>query len=168
MGPPRTGCPGQEGPPAKREDATNAISRRIPASVTDNMLEELPRLEEELYRPATRRDAARMRALLHPGFEEIGRSGRRYSREDVLRESSSGAGRGAIRAEQFAVSEVGDGAALLTYMSAHVDAAGNRSRLTLRSSLWIQTAAGWQMRFHQGTPVAEGVGASSGSSYLRG
>ncbi len=40
--------------------------------------------------------------------------------------------------------------AFLTYVSAHRDAAGGLSHHTLRSSLWVQVAWGWQLAFHQG------------------
>jgi hypothetical protein len=43
--------------------------------------------------------------------------------------------------------------ALLTYKSAHVDANGELSRHTLRSSLWQKMESRWQMRFHQATPT---------------
>ena len=58
--------------------------------MADELVELLRRLEEELHRPETRRDVDRMQMLLHPQFEEIGRSGRRYSREDTLRECVGG------------------------------------------------------------------------------
>src|SRR3954453_16811424 len=47
-----------------------------------------------------------------------------------------------------------DGIALLTYATANEDVDGNRSRHTLRSSVWVRTASGWQIRFHQGTPTS--------------
>jgi hypothetical protein len=50
--------------------------------MADDLLEGLQFLEQELHRPETRRDAERMQTLLHPDFEEFGRSGRRYTRED--------------------------------------------------------------------------------------
>ncbi len=43
--------------------------------------------------------------------------------------------------------------ALLTYRSAYVTASGVVERHALRASLWQLTGAGWQMRFHQGTPT---------------
>ena len=94
-----------------------------------------------------------MEMLLHPDFEEFGRSGTRYSREDVLQEFGPASTPPAIRAEHFRLVELAEGIALLTYVSAHVDAGGNAHRQTLRSSLWVLTDAGWQMRFHQGTPA---------------
>ena len=120
--------------------------------MTDELLYVLRGLEEDLHRPETRRDIKRMQLLLHPHFQEIGRSGRRYTREDILGACLAGDDHGAIQAREFAIFTIADGVALLTYESVHVDASGNRSRFTLRSSLWVLTEAGWQMRFHQATP----------------
>lgn len=53
----------------------------------------------------------------------------------------------------FKLSRLDEGMALLTYVSAHEDTAGNEYRHSIRSSLWILTAEGWQLRFHQGTPL---------------
>lgn len=119
--------------------------------MADELIHQLRRLEEELHLPETRRNVTRLRMLLHPDFEEFGRSGRRYSRDEVLLELPDG-NHDVIRADEFQVSLIADGVALLTYRSAHVDARGVRSCVTLRSSLWIETATSWQMRFHQGTP----------------
>lgn len=119
--------------------------------MADELIHQLRRLEEELHLPETRRNVTRLRMLLHPDFEEFGRSGRRYSRDEVLLELPDG-DHGVIRVDEFQVSLIADGVALLTYRSAHVDARGVRSCVTLRSSLWIETATSWQMRFHQGTP----------------
>lgn len=120
----------------------------------DELIYQLRRLEEELHLPETRRNVTRLRMLLHRDFEEFGRSGRHYSRDEVLLELPD-ADHGVIHADEFQVSLIADGVALLTYRSAYVDARGVRSRVTLRSSLWIETATGWQMRFHQGTPSEE-------------
>jgi hypothetical protein len=47
--------------------------------MTDGLRRDLRRWEEELHRPETRRNPDRMGVLLHPAFEEFGRSGRRYT-----------------------------------------------------------------------------------------
>jgi hypothetical protein len=60
----------------------------------------------------------------------------------------------AIHAQDFELTELNEEVALLTYRSAHVDSVGNLYRHTLRSSVWVKTASGWKMRFHQGTPTA--------------
>ena len=117
------------------------------------LLEALTRLETELHLSETRRDPQRMRELLHEDFEEFGRSGRSYSRREVLAEFSAEQTLPRIAASDFAVHRLGDDLALLTYRTAHVGVSGELSRHTLRSSLWTLTATGWRMRFHQGTPT---------------
>jgi hypothetical protein len=115
------------------------------------LLEELQTLETELHRNETRRNREHMDALLHPEFVEFGRSGTRYGRADILNEFGADHALPEIRSGNFEVVVLADGVALLTYVSAHVDARGNLDRLTLRSSLWVRTEVGWQLRFHQGT-----------------
>lgn len=95
-----------------------------------------------------------METLLHPDFVEFGRSGRRYTRADVLQEFGADDALPAIHAGNFDLVVLREGAALLTYVSAHIDANGNLHRHTFRSSVWVRTAVGWQIRFHQGTPTS--------------
>lgn len=49
-----------------------------------SLLEELRGLETELHQNETCHNRQRMEALLHPEFVEFGRSGRRYTRAEVL------------------------------------------------------------------------------------
>lgn len=122
----------------------------------DELLNLLRGLEVELHQQVTRRDPARLGALLHAEFEEFGRSGLRYSRSDVLLEFSGVDVLPQIAASDFAMRSVSPDVALLTYISAHVDESGALSRPTLRSSVWVRSTAGWQLIFHQGTPAREG------------
>jgi hypothetical protein len=122
--------------------------------MASDLLELLCQLETELHLTATRRNQVRLQELLHPNFEEFGRSGRSYSRDEVLREFVTEEELAPVHAQDFELREINGGVVLLTYRSAHVDSVGNLYRHTLRSSLWVQTASGWKMRFHQGTPTA--------------
>jgi hypothetical protein len=117
-----------------------------------DLLETLQELETELHQLATRCNTSRMEELLHPQFEEFGRSGRRYSRAEVLTEFTADTDYPRIVSMDFSVRTVGDGVALLTYRSAHRDESGDLHRHTIRSSVWVLRADGWQMLFHQGTP----------------
>ncbi|HSG66520.1 MAG TPA: nuclear transport factor 2 family protein [Gammaproteobacteria bacterium] len=110
-------------------------------------------LELALHRPETRGDSARLQSLLHPDFEEIARSGRRYSRDETLAEFADGSEPPMIASRNFRFVLLGDDVALLTYESAHVNRAGDWHRRTLRSSLWLRDETGWRLRFHQGTPA---------------
>jgi len=119
-------------------------------SVADTaaLLEELRSLEIELHKDRSRR---RMEALLHPDFMEFGKSGRTYTRDEILNEFATDATLPVVQSNHFAVTPLAPGVALLTYVSAHVNADGTSDRVTLRSSIWVQTELGWRMRFHQGT-----------------
>ncbi len=94
-----------------------------------------------------------MELLLHSDFLEYGRSGTRYTRDDILREVSAESILPVVHAQNFDLVVLAENVALLTYLSAQADAEGNLGRHTLRSSLWVRTDVGWQMRFHQGTPT---------------
>lgn len=120
-------------------------------------------LEVELHRLDTRQNKARLEQLLHPDFVEFARSGRRYSRPEVLAEfAAAGAALESVRVEQFEAAAIEDGAVLVTYASAHESATGHVHRRTLRSSLWVETESGWRMRFHQGTPADDGLAEAPG------
>ena len=126
-------------------------------STEDALLDLLTSLETELHRADVRRNETRTRELLHGHFVEIGRSGRSYSRDDILTElSDAQAAPPDIRADRFGLQVLEKNIALLTYRSAQVGKDGELRRFSLRSSVWMQTENGWQLRFHQGTPAEAG------------
>lgn len=124
----------------------------------DDVFRSLVELETLLHRLDVRRDPERLAELLHPEFEEIGRSGRRYSREEILKEFVDGRTLPEIHSEGFNLALFGNDVALLTYKSAHVGEHGKLDRWTFRASLWLRMEQGWGMRFHQGTPTDVGYG----------
>ncbi len=119
-----------------------------------SVLPEIQALEVELHHPGVRCSRQRLEQLLHPDFHEVGRSGRSYNRETVVRFLATQAAQVVVASDSFAVAELGPGIALLTYRSAHVQPEGNWVHHTLRASLWLRTAVGWQLRYHQGTAAA--------------
>jgi hypothetical protein len=83
-------------------------------------------------------------------FIEIGRSGRCYTRSDLLFERNQDAPIEArLPLRDYNVDLIAPGVALATYTS-EVWRAGILER-GRRSSLWILVAGRWQLRFHQGT-----------------
>ena len=120
-----------------------------------SLLQELQPLEVALHHPGVRCSRERLELLLHPEFHEVGRSGRTYNRETVVSHLAAQQAHPVVTSDSFTVSELGPGVALLTYRSAHVEAEGQLVNHTLRSSVWLKTAAGWQLRYHQGTPAPE-------------
>jgi hypothetical protein len=117
------------------------------------LLDTLRKLEVETHQPHVRADHRKLGRLLHPNFLEVGRSGALYSRDSVLAEFSDQPPPYGVWSQDFQVASPTEGLALLIYRSAHVADDGTLERHTLRASLWQSTGRGWQLRFHQGTPV---------------
>ena len=122
--------------------------------MANNLLTTLRYLEELLHTDTVRRNPEKLEALLHPEFAEVGRSGTRYSRAQIIASLQEESPLPTIHASDYALAQLADDVALLTYTSAHVDEAGGRYRETYRSSIWVRNGRTWQMRFHQGTPKA--------------
>jgi hypothetical protein len=102
------------------------------------LLATLTALESELHHPGTRCSRERIEALLHPDFHEVGRSGRRYDRETVIRFLAEQGGQPEVVATEHAVSVMGEGAALITYRSARRQPDGSFALRALRSSVWLR------------------------------
>ena len=94
-----------------------------------------------------RADTSRVAELLHPAFEEIGRSGRLWGRDAIL-EALADEEPEPVKLQVLGVERVGGDALLLTART--MDARG----ASLRSSLWLRNGDRWRLRFHQGTPEA--------------
>ena len=127
---------------------------------TGDLLQHLSDLELTIQRLDVRRDRGQLDKLLHDEFLEFGRSGRSYDKADILEQLPAEAAPDAMWSQDFELVEPADGVALLTYRSASIDENGHLFRHSLRSSLWLWSEHGWQMRFHQGTatePFAKNI-----------
>ena len=120
-----------------------------------SLLQELQTLEVELHQPGVRCSRERLKQLLHPEFHEVGRSGRSYNREAIVDFLAAEESQPVVASNEFSVSVLGPGVALLTYRSAHVEQSAYLVNHTLRSSIWLKASTGWQLRYHQGTAAAE-------------
>ena len=114
--------------------------------------------ERQLHCQATRSKKTIIDPLLHRDFFEIGRSGMRYDKQQVIDALISETVEQQIQADNFELSVVDEKSVLLTYMSYKADE-NNIVSKTWRTSLWIKHADNpnpdaWHMRFHQGTPTA--------------
>jgi hypothetical protein len=112
----------------------------------------LRRLEEELWIAETRYDAVYMNEIFAPDFFEFGRSGRVWSHAEMLGFRSGPAIDAVLPLPNFAVREISSDVVQVTYNSiVTYDGVVEYGR---RSSIWSRanTNAGWQLRFHQGTP----------------
>lgn len=103
--------------------------------------------EFALLSPEVRRDADRLRALLHPEFVEIGRSGRRWTRGEILAALENEESNQTPTVDGWQFMDVTDELTLVTYL---IRADERDSR---HSSLWDTSAGAPVLRFHQGTVV---------------
>jgi ribonuclease HI len=90
-----------------------------------------------------------MEAILAPKFVEFGRSGRVWSKVSGV-PMGSGPIAAALPLAEFAVRAVGEGVALVTYVSEVQTETRERAN---RSSLWVFDGARWRLTFHQATPL---------------
>jgi hypothetical protein len=117
------------------------------------LLDTLRTLEVELHQPEVRSDRRRLDRLLHERFREFGRSGRAYTKAEILSEFSHEQQTYEVWSQDFKLEPLSECLALLTYRSAHISIDGELEQHTNRASLWQLTERGWQMLFHQGTPT---------------
>jgi ribonuclease HI len=110
----------------------------------------LQALEESMWRTETRFDSAYMNAVLHPDFAEVGRSGRVFTRDEVLAMPEVPISVEIPRAT-FSAAEIVDGVALVSYETVPVDSMHGAA---FRSSVWLLVDSRWLLRYHQGTPAA--------------
>ncbi len=106
-------------------------------------------LEESLWRSETRFNQEYMERVLAPDFMEFGRSGRIYHSADTLAAPFVEIN-AKLPLDNFDVRLISSDVALVTYTSRVTN---DQVQIANRGSIWSRTAAGWQIRFHQGTPV---------------
>lgn len=112
-------------------------------------IDKIKKLEESLWVAETRFDQEYMNRILSPDFFEFGRSGRMYKREETLSAPFSEI-KAKLPLKNFKVHPITNDVVLVTYVS---EVQYGKLEVGNRSSLWLRTPSGWQLQFHQGTPV---------------
>jgi hypothetical protein len=112
---------------------------------------ELRLLEERLLTQPMRASHDELSALLADDFVEIGSSGIRFDRAFVL--DTLPVEQAAQRSlSEFEHRTLAPGLVQVFYRT-RWHRAGEPDRHALRTSIWTQRNGGWQMLYHQGTPV---------------
>jgi hypothetical protein len=117
------------------------------------VLDELRRREPIFHNAAFGTTTAEFEHSTAPDYWEVGASGRRYSREFILRELTKSvpfvdAAAAGWESSEFGLRRLGPETYLLTYT---LDQSGRRTR---RSTIWQRTEDGWRILYHQGTIIS--------------
>ena len=125
-----------------------------PFMVTDptltEVLEQLKAREPIFHRPELGATRAHFESMMVPDFWEVGASGRRYGKDDVLDELErrySGEHVDHWETSGFHCRRLAEDVYLMTYTLLQ------GARKTRRSTIWQKTPTGWEIVFHQGTIV---------------
>jgi hypothetical protein len=117
-------------------------------ALTPQERERLEALERSLWKAATRFDREHMERVLAADFREFGRSGRTYTRAEILAFKPSELD-AVLR--DLEIRALGPDVALATYRS-ELRSDGHPA-LANCSSIGTRLDDNWQLRFHQGTPT---------------
>ena len=105
-------------------------------------------LEQELLRPSVRADGRRLNALITDDFLEVGATGRSFVKAEVLVRLPQESGV-VFAASEMRACLLAPDVALVTYLASRTHE--GQTAHSVRSSVWVQHAGNWQMRYHQGT-----------------
>ena len=114
------------------------------------VLEELQAREPIFHRPELGSGAEDLERQMAPDFFEVGASGRLYSRvhvREVLLKRYAAGGEDPWETSDFHCRQLGPDTYLLTYVLRQ------EQRMTRRLTVWQRSEQGWQVAYHQGTPV---------------
>jgi hypothetical protein len=118
-----------------------------------SVFEELRRREPIFHTPEFGTTAADFASMTAPNYWEVGASGRRYSREFILRTLSENppvdAAAAGWESYEHGPCRLGPDTSLLTYTLRQ------GTRVTRRATIWQHGSEGWRILYHQGTKVSE-------------
>lgn len=103
--------------------------------------------ETSLTTSSIRGSSSRVETLLASDFAEIGRSGRRWTRDDTVHALAAEESHDSPETSEWLFNEVAPDLVLVTYR-AHTSTRDSR-----HSSLWDLTSSQPALRFHQGTVI---------------
>jgi ribonuclease HI len=113
--------------------------------------------ELELLDPVCRVDPGRVAALLADDFLEIGKSGRVWSRDEVVVALAAEPGMDGVAVGPMSGQQIADGLVVVRYTTHHDGGPGT----VHRTGWWRQTSSGWRCWYHQATVVPEPTGEAA-------
>lgn len=110
---------------------------------------DLVALEKAMLDSPARHDEARLDQLLHPDFVEVGRSGVRWRRAEIMAGLLAETELPTVETFEWDVVDLADGVSMVTFelRQGH--------RVSRHVSIWLHGGNSMQLRYHQATVVNE-------------
>lgn len=105
----------------------------------------IKQLELELSDPSTRKDNKRVAELIADDFQEVGSSGRLFSKSEIMQELAEEEGV-EFSVQGFRFVALSEKCVLVRYETVM------QEKHAHRSSIWVLRNNAWQIIHHQGTP----------------
>ncbi len=112
----------------------------------------IKRLELSLLTPEVRSSPEALDKLLTDDFVEYGASGNKYTKADILERLPLSTEKVAYEVGDFSVEMPSEDIAIATFTTVRTTE-GKDPVISRRSSHWRKTKKGWQMFFHEATPI---------------
>lgn len=116
---------------------------------TANTIKEL---ELSLLKPEVRSSKEALDKLLADDFVEFGTSGNKYTKADILERLPNTIEKVEYTVSDFSVEMPSDDVAITTFKTERTTG-GKDKVISQRNSHWRKTYKGWQMFFHEATPI---------------
>lgn len=118
----------------------------------NNIADIIKELELSLLKPEIRSSKEALNKLLADDFLEFGTSGNTYTKTDILERLPNTIERVKYVVNDFSVEIPSEDTAIATFKTERtID--GKDTVVSQRSSHWRKTHTGWQMFFHEATPI---------------
>lgn len=115
------------------------------------MVELLLKLEMSLWIESTRNSNKYMESILHESFYEIGQSGKKWTKSDILAEKPLSL-ETRFPLTELSIKELHDDSYLISYKVEYT--VNDLVRKSYRSSIWLKQEDSYQLLFHQGTAIS--------------
>ncbi|MFA5876916.1 MAG: DUF4440 domain-containing protein [Candidatus Paceibacterota bacterium] len=109
-------------------------------------------LELSLLKPEVRSSREALDKLLADDFIELGNSGNKYMKADILERLPNTLEKIQYVVSDFAIDTPSDNIVVATFKTERTTD-GKEKVISLRSSHWRNNDGGWQMFFHHATPI---------------
>lgn len=111
--------------------------------------QDVVRLEKELLSSPTRGNAARLNVLLDDDFTEVGRSGHRWTRAEIIAGLLAEENTPKVTTDEWVIDELSRKLVMVTYR------VRQGLRVSRHVSIWVRGKNGLRMRYHQATIVPD-------------